>query len=461
MRRILSVFLCMILVITLTGCNSILRLLNNKKGESVEPVGDNVDGEYYSGVERDFSPLFKTNISSDDYQFEIKQISKQNFCSSPYDKVTQGNGYNSLESDALKEAYRNLEEAVYNIYVEKDMNGYYPVQRVVIKNENIPEELIRKLICAFDYDHSFEFWVANVFGFAYLNSDTIIQVYSSLSPDDCNGAIKQLETRVNTILNNIPNGLTEYERELYIHNWLLDNCEYDSDAIYLKNKWAPFNVYGAVVVGKAVCEGYSRAMQLLLNQVGIYCRVISGDVKNNPHMWNLVYINKDWYHLDATWNDSPQFRKYNYFNVDDDVIEIDHKIYPDFNSFTKEEICGTDMKSVARYNINIPECFSDDANYFNVESIKIRSLGRDVDSKIINEIYEKVVDGEKSVSFQVSESLSYENTIAKMFTQSPYKFLFYVDSVNEMLDDKKIDKDNIVYSEAESQRAIIVQLNFI
>ena len=202
-------------------------------------------------------------------------------------------------------------------------------------------------------------------------------------------------------------------------------------------------------------------MQLLLNQVGIYCRVISGDAKNNPHMWNLVYINKDWYHLDATWNDSPQFRKYNYFNVDDDVIEIDHKIYPDFNSFTKEEICGTDMKSVARYNINIPECFSDDANYFNVESIKIRSLGRDVDSKIINEIYEKVVDGEKSVSFQVSESLSYENTIAKMFTQSPYKFLFYVDSVNEMLDDKKIDKDNIVYSEVESQRAIIVQLNFI
>ena len=88
-RRILSVFLCMALIITLTGCNSILGLFSNKKGES---VGDNVDGEYYSGVERDFSPLFKTNISSDDYQFEIKQISKQNFCSSPYDKVTQGNG---------------------------------------------------------------------------------------------------------------------------------------------------------------------------------------------------------------------------------------------------------------------------------------------------------------------------------------------------------------------------------
>lgn len=461
MKKTLSIILCVSLIITLTGCDSFFTLFRKKSSDSLDSGSDTANNMYYSGVERDFSPLSRINAIFDDNQVEFQKIEKENFCISPYSEVIQGNGYNSLEDNTLKMAYKDLEKAVYNVSSEKDGNGYYPVQRVVIKGRSVPEELIRKLIFTFNDDHPFEFWLANIFSFFYLDSNTIVQVYSSLPPSDCNGAIKQLETRVDTILKNIPANLTEYERELYIHNWLIDNCEYDSDAVYLKNKWASFNVYGAIVVGQAVCEGYSRAMQLLLNHVGIYCRLISGEARNGPHMWNLVYINKAWYHLDATWNDSKQFRRYGYFNVSNDIIQIDHEIYPDFSLFTGEEICGTDVKRAVKYNINVPECFSKDANYFNVESIKITSLGRDTDSKIINDIYTKIMDGERSISFQISESINYKNTILKMFTQSPYKFLFYVESVNNMLDNKKIDQSNIMYSEIESQRAVVVELNFI
>lgn len=456
MKKSLSIVLCVSLVIILTGCGFLFWLLTRY---SLTPC--------YSGAGRDFSTISSTNISDSNYQLEFKQILKEDLCTSPYGKVTQEDGYNSLEDSALKTAYKDLEEAVYNISSQKNENGYYPVQRVVIKNEIIPGKLIKKTLRAFRDDHPSKFWIKNTFEFDYSGLDTVVQVYSSLSPDDCNSAIKQLETRVNTILNNIPAGLTEYERELYVHNWLIDNCEYDSEAIHLKNKLAAHNVYGAIVVGQAVCEGYSRAMQLLLNHVGIYCRLISGDAgdvgddKNSSHMWNLVYINKAWYHLDATWNDSSQFKMYSYFNVNDDIIQLDHKIYPDFNSFTEEEICGRGGRRAVEYNINLPECFSMDANYFNVESIEVTSLGRDTDARIVNEIYNKIMEGERSISFQVSESFNYENTIAKMFTQAPYKFLFYVDSVNDMLGDKKIDKDNIMYSKDESQRAIVVQLSFV
>ena len=178
-------------------------------------------------------------------------------------------------------------------------------------------------------------------------------------------------------------------------------------------------------------------------------------------MWNLVYINNSWYHLDATWNDSSKMKRYDYFNVTDDIIKIDHKIYPDFSTFTKDEICGTDVKSAVKYNVDLPKCYATDANYFNVEAIEIKSLGRDSDSKIIDELYKKILEGESYISFQISESLDYDNTLSKMFSQSPYKLFFYIDNVNEMLDGKQIDKDNISYTKSEEQRVITIGISFV
>lgn len=462
MKKSLCLILCVSIIITMSGCEHFFGVSDDTNDSSSLEVGNNnMDNVYYSGVERDFTPLTSAGITSGNFQESLKDISSEKPSEYAYTKVIQGNGYRSLETNLYKKVYDDIEKAVYKISSEKDDAGYYPVKKVVINNETFSEDIIRKIIGAFSDDHPFEFWIANRFGYVYSDNNTIIQLYSSLSPNDCNGAIKQLVSRTNTILSNIPSNLTEYERELYIHNWLMDNCKYDEDAAHLKNKWASFNTYGAIVVGEAVCEGYSKAIQLLLNYVGIYCRLVSGDARNNAHMWNLVYINNSWYHLDATWNDSSKMKRYDYFNVTDDIIKIDHKIYPDFSTLTKDEICGTDVKSAVKYNVDLPKCYATDANYFNVEAIEIKSLGRESDSKIIDEFYKKILEGESYISFQISESLDYDNTLSKMFSQSPYKLFFYIDNVNEMLDGKQINKDNISYTKSEEQRVITIGISFV
>lgn len=463
MKKSLCMILCVSIIIMMSGCEHFFKVSDNTNdSDSLEVENNNdMNDVYYSGVERDFTPPTSSGIISEDFQENFKDISPEKPSEYAYAKVVQGNGYRSLEINLYKKVYDDLEKAVYKISSEKDDTGYYPVKKVTIDNKIIPKDIIRKIIEAFTGDHPFEFWIANRFGYIYSGDNTIIQLYSSLSPNDCNGAIKQLVSRANTILSNIPSNLTEYERELYIHDWLMDNCKYDEDAAHLKNKWASFNTYGAIVVGEAVCEGYSKAIQLLLNYVGIYCRLVNGDTKNDAHMWNLVYINNSWYHLDATWNDSSKAMGYYYFNVTDDIIKIDHKISPDFSSLTKDEICGTDIKSAEKYNIDLPKCYAKDANYFNVEAIKIKSLGRDSDSKIIDEMYKKTLNGDNSIPFQISESLDYGDTLSNMFSQSPYKLFFYIDNVNEMLNGKKIDKNNISYTKSEEQRAVIINISFV
>lgn len=459
MKRILNIILCLCTVITLSGCSSAFNLFCKK---DMDDQNDNVsDKIYHSDIERDLSPPKSRELDSDARQDSLKEISLEKPMKSCYSSVKQENGYASLKDTVQQKTYNELEEAVYKISPEKNESGYYPSQKVTVEGTVFSEDIVRKIIGAFNDDHPFEFWIANTFGYAFTQENTFIQLYSILSPEECNGAISQLVSRVNTVISNIPQGLSEYKREKYVHDWLIDNCQYDSDAIYLKKKWASFNVYGAIVGREAVCEGYSKAMQLLLNNVGIYCRLISGDAKNIPHEWNLAYIDKKWYHVDVTWNDSSQARLYNYFNVNDDIIKLDHKIYPDFDEFSKEEICGNGIVNPVRYNVNIPKCDSNDANYYNVEAIEICSFGKEDDKLIIDKLYKKISSGNRDIPFLISDSLNYENTVSKMLMESPYKLLYYVDSVNKILDDKKIDRNNIFYVKVESQNVIIVNFSLV
>ena len=40
-------------------------------------------------------------------------------------------------------------------------------------------------------------------------------------------------------------------------------------------------------------------MSLLLDKMG----VLNIRISNNKHIWNLVYLNNEWLHLDLTWDD--------------------------------------------------------------------------------------------------------------------------------------------------------------
>ena len=152
-------------------------------------------------------------------------------------------------------------------------------------------------------------------------------------------------------------GETPFEIELQLHDILCSMVEYsDSEADGLI-----YTAYGALVEGKALCEGYSRAMQLLLSRFGILSTTVSGTADGEGHMWNAVNIEGEWYHLDATWNDiSGQSTSHEYFNITDSEILLDHTFSKNHTEFTSEQLSSGQVS----FNIIRPACTALDADYF-------------------------------------------------------------------------------------------------
>ena len=130
--------------------------------------------------------------------------------------------------------------------------------------------------------------------------------YSVDSEEELREKQLKLEEAVEEAMAVLPEGADEFNRELLLHDWVVRRVEYDSTAAADQTGEYPqaYTVYGALVEGKAVCEGYARAMQLLLRKAGMGCSLISGKAGGDEHMWNLVTVDGALYHLDATWDDS-------------------------------------------------------------------------------------------------------------------------------------------------------------
>lgn len=86
--------------------------------------------------------------------------------------------------------------------------------------------------------------------------------------------------------------MTDYQKSLVLHNWLTMNAQYDQTYSHYKPD-------GVLLYGTGVCQSYALAYQLLLNKVGIENCLEYGD----NHMWNMIRLDGEWYHVDVTWDD--------------------------------------------------------------------------------------------------------------------------------------------------------------
>ncbi len=124
-------------------------------------------------------------------------------------------------------------------------------------------------------------------------------------------------------------GRTAYEKELFFHDSLVEGCAYQDSA----GEWKAYTAAGALLEGQAVCEGYARAFQLLLDQAGIENHLITGSARDpegriEGHMWNVAVIDGESYHVDVTWDDPAGFEQlgpsHAFFNLTDEQISANH-----------------------------------------------------------------------------------------------------------------------------------------
>lgn len=158
------------------------------------------------------------------------------------------------------------------------------------------------------------------YGFAYL---TVNQSFA-------NGVSRQRATKgVQSIINDwvaqIQQEETDWDKEKRIHDMICEKVVYDDN--YLSPSPNPYNqtVYSVFCTDSTVCAGYSQAMQLLCNAVGIDCGVVT----SRDHEWNVVRLNGTWYYVDITWDDEDGGYVYDFFNRSSAA-------YDSFGSYSRE-----------------------------------------------------------------------------------------------------------------------------
>ncbi len=312
------------------------------------------------------------------------------------DEIVPTYGYDNLSCETSKIVYNKIDEAVKNnTPFEFSCESY------------VSDSQLLEISEAYRSDHPEVFWFTGDFVYYTKDNITFIELEYNMTGKELDKAKTEFNSKLNEVVNQIPLYENEIDRELYIHNHIVDTCDYgyDNNLVFDDAIEKVNNTYSALVDGITVCEGFSKTFQMLCNKVGIECVCISGQAFGENHMWNAVKINGDWYNTDITGSDQNELtgfieKKYDFFNISDELLYKKY-LYIPAGYYTE------DLTSVDLINFYVPECNITEYNYYNSKYAKISDF--DNVDHIINDIANASRKKEEYFCLVVDESLDYEN----------------------------------------------------
>ena len=219
-----------------------------------------------------------------------------------------------------------------------------------------------------------------------------------LSEDELGEMVKELDDISSQIANEAAAYDSDFDKLRYLHDTLIDMCDYDYDA-YASNDPEVIgfagSAYGCMVERKAVCEGYAKAFALAARKMGFDCGIVCGAAKDEQHAWNYVKADGEYYWLDVTWDENATEQaegfcpRYKFFMLDDERFMADR---------SKED----DVPFM-------PECSSMDDNYYVHNGLYLESYDFDTFNALLNE---HAAEGGLDIMFSNRES--YDAAISEL-----------------------------------------------
>ena len=124
------------------------------------------------------------------------------------------------------------------------------------------------------------------------------------------------------------------DRAMSIYQEIMNRVEYLTGD--MSNQPRFITAIGALVDGKANCQGYADAFYMLGRMCNLNVGRMSGTADGTPHMWNTINYGGNTYFIDATWGDSllkkskdgKRAHSYIYFNAPVEIMQVTHKWDP-------------------------------------------------------------------------------------------------------------------------------------
>lgn len=219
--------------------------------------------------------------------------------------------YRAMLNDEAKALYNQ----VYAHAIALDRSSFTLITRT-------NEDVLQTIMSALYNDHPELFFIDTAYSFGYLaNGDVIsLKLSYSMGDDEIAEAKRRFDDAVYALMQGAAAYGNNLDKERYVHDALIRSCVYDPDAPMHQS------AYSALVLGRSVCAGYSRAFQHVLLEIGIPCYYVTGTAADGDHAWSIVVLDGIGCNVDVSWDDTSGNGEvsYLYFNLSDAAFSADH-----------------------------------------------------------------------------------------------------------------------------------------
>ena len=204
-------------------------------------------------------------------------------------------------------------------------------------------------------DHPEIFWVHNrekIYKTTYSDSDYCVftpgYTYTDSEIGEIQTAMEQSFQEVRAL---IPEDAGDYEKVRIVYTYVIDHTQYQTGE-------DDQSIAGVFWKKSAVCAGYAGAVQYLLERLDIPCIYVDGSTKGSTegHAWDIVKIGQEYYYVDATNGDQPDF-----LNGDAAQLEEHKTIIYDYLCPFPEEYEKTYTPSE---ELTVPACTAKDLDFY-------------------------------------------------------------------------------------------------
>lgn len=233
-----------------------------------------------------------------------------------YKTVSETNDFNPKSIDDLKKIYFTILNNGWNeftFYCDSDIYPSCADDVKTLANNNEYVALINNFVSPYNSYQKFNTLVTN---------DKIINI--KIDKLYSESEISATDYKINEIFKslNINTGNPTLDDIKSLHNYLLRTITYDTKYTTETLDKSSSKAYYALTSGKAICSGYSDSFAIMMDKLNIP----NFKVSTTDHVWNVIYYQNKWLHIDVTWDDDEVNNNnyYNFFMIDtNDLLKKD------------------------------------------------------------------------------------------------------------------------------------------
>lgn len=263
--------------------------------------------------------------------------------------------YQFLNEDQ-RELYNNVIEAAKRYGTEVNVNRLSAAQT-------------EQAYLAVYYDHPELFWLSSGYQYWSDGNDHVtgIEMQYNTTWEQKEYQNDQIEAAIQEILYEVDYGQDTYGKIKSVYEYLINRVEYVPESEYNQD------IRSVFLNWESVCTGYTKATQVLLQRMGIFCTCVRGNANGGNHAWNLVQIDDEYYYVDTTWGDPMYLDDSGWYEG------IDYT----YLCCTEEVLFRTHQPEDMAI---LPECHSQLYNYYQMNGMYLESGDWDVIYQYVMEI---------------------------------------------------------------------------